>query len=79
MFRLSKNSKFVDDEIKRENLRSENKIKFHCPFTKVEKIRKSPFYTGVDLWNTLRVEHHRAKNQKRFKSLLKTCLNGQCC
>ena len=71
MFRLSKNERFVYHDVKQENLRSENKIKFICPFTKIEKIRKSPFYRGVDLWNTLKVEHHRAENKKRFKSLLK--------
>ena len=74
MFRLSKNESFIDQEIKRENLRSENKLKFICPFTKIEKIRKSPFYRGVDLWNTLKVEHHRAENKKRFKLLLKNSL-----
>ena len=41
---------------------------------KVEKIRKSPFYRGVDLWNTLKVEHHRAENKKRLKLLLKQIL-----
>ena len=70
MYRYSRNNKFVDNTVHRENLRSENKINFVCPFTKVTKIRKSPFYRGVDLWNSLRVEHHRAENKKRFKSLL---------
>ena len=70
MYRYSRNNKFVDNTLHRENLRSENKINFVCPFTKVTKIRKSPFYCGVDLWNSLRVEHHRDENKKRFKSLL---------
>ena len=74
MFRLSKNERFIDHENKRENLRSENKVKFVCPVTKIEKIRKSPFYRGVDLWNTLKVDHHRAENKKRFKLLLKNSL-----
>ena len=71
MYRLSKNENYIDYGIRRGNLRSENKIKFICPFTKIVKIRKSPCYRGVDLWNTLKVQHHRAENKKRFKFLLK--------
>ena len=74
MYRLSKNEKFIDHSFRRENLRSENKLKFICPFTRIVKIRKSPFYRGVDLWNSLKVEHHRAENKKRFKTLLKNNL-----
>ena len=40
MYRLSKNEHFIDNNTKRENLRSENKIKFDCPFTRIAKIRK---------------------------------------
>ena len=64
--------RFIDHTMYRENLHSENKVKFHCPFTRISKIRKSPFYRGVDLWNSLKVAHHRAENKKRFKYLLKT-------
>ena len=71
MFRLSKNDLYVDHSVLRENLRSEDKIKFICPFTRVVKIRKSPFYRGVDLWNSLKVQHHRAANKNKFKNLLK--------
>ena len=71
MYRLSRNDVYIDHSVHRENLRSESKIKFKYPFTKIVKIRKSPFYRGVDLWNSLKVEHHRAENKKRFKSLLK--------
>ena len=66
MYKYSKNTLSVN----RENLRSEGKVKFNCPFTRKSKIRASPFYRGVDLWNSLRVEHHRAENKKRFKNLL---------
>ena len=72
MYRLSKMNRYIDNTVYRENLRSEDKIKFNCPFTKISKIRKSPFYRGVDLWNSLKVEHHRAENKKKFKNLLKT-------
>ena len=64
MYRLSKFEKYIDHTTYRENLRSENKIKFLCQFTKIVKIRKSPFYRGVDLWNSLKVEHHRAEKKK---------------
>ena len=74
MYRYSKNEPFIDSTVSRKNLRSENKIKFKCPFTKTSKIRKSPFYRGVDLWNSLKVEHHRAENKKRFKCLLSQTL-----
>ena len=71
MFRLSKIDRYIDHSVHRENLRSENKIKFKCPFTKIAKIRKSPFYRGVDLCNSLKVQQHRAENKKRFKNLLR--------
>ena len=70
MYRYSKNDLFVKQTANRENMRSEGKIRFNCIFSKVSNIRKSPFYRGVDLWNTLKVSHHRAENKKRFKSLL---------
>ena len=70
MYKYSRNALYVDNSVNRENLRSEGKIKFNCPFTRKSKIRSSPFYRGVDLWNSLRVEHHRAENKKRFKNLL---------
>ena len=60
---------FLYHSVHRENLRSENKIKFKCPFRKIAKIRKSPFYKGVDLWNSLKVQQHRAENKKRFKNV----------
>ena len=74
MYRYSRIEDYIDSTITRENLRSEKKINFKCPFTKIVKIRKSPFYRGVDLWNSLKVEHHRAENKKRFKSLLSKTL-----
>ena len=70
MYRYSRNELFVDTVVNRENLRSANKIKIKCTYTKMANIRKSPFYRGVDLWNSLKVEHHRAENKKRFKTLL---------
>ena len=48
--------------------------KFNCPFTKNVKVRKSPLYRGIDLWNSSKVEHHRAENKKKFKNLLKNTL-----
>ena len=57
-------------------LRSEEKIKFKCPFTKIAQIKKRPFYRGVDLWNSLKVQHHKAENKKRFKNLLKNPPDG---
>ena len=74
MYRLSRNDRYIDHDTRRENLRSANKLRFKCPFTKVVKIRKSPFHRGVDLWNSLKVEHHRAEYKERFKTLLKNSL-----
>ena len=75
----SKNTKFINNTVNRENLRSKGKMKFNCTFTKMVKVRKSPFYRGVDLWSSLRVEHHRAENKKRFTSqLLKTWDGPKC-
>ena len=71
MYRLSKREMYVDHNVCRENSRSENKIKFVCPFTRVSKNKNSPFYRGVDLWNTLTVEQHRAESKKKFKNLVK--------
>ena len=35
------------------SFRIENKVKL-CPFTRITKIKESPFYRGVDLWNSLK-------------------------
>ena len=74
MYRYSRNQLFTDKYINRGYLRSEGKIKFKCTFSRVAKIRNSLFYRGVDLWNLLKVEHHRAENKKRFIKLLKDTL-----
>ena len=59
-------SKFCETFAKVTNSnRSENKIKFKYTFTKISKIRKSPLYSGVDWWNTLKVQHHKAENKKK--------------
>ena len=68
MYRLSRFEHYIDQSTYRANLRSENKIKFNCVLTKISKIRKSPFYRGVDLWNSLKVQHHKAGNKKRLKN-----------
>ena len=73
MFRLSKTDLYIDHSIYCENLRSEDKIKFNCPFTRVAKIRKSPFYRGVDLWNSLKVKQHRAENKKICSEIPPDC------
>ena len=41
---------YLDVRERPANLRSEDKIEFKCPFTKVHKC---PFYNGVDLWNSV--------------------------
>ena len=66
-----KKKRIKNHTVYRENLRSEEKMKFKCPFTKIAKIKKSPFYRGVDFWNSLKVQHHKAENKKRLKNLLK--------
>ena len=66
MYRLSNKDLYVDYNEPRENLRSEGKVKFICSFTRLAKIRKSPFYRGVDLWNSLKVQYHRAENKTKF-------------
>ena len=55
MYKLSKFDRFIDRTMYRDNLRSEQKVKCICPFTRKAKFRKSPFYRGVDLWNSLKV------------------------
>ena len=64
----SKYDRYIDPTKSRDNLHSYNKIKFLCPFTRLTKIRSSPFSRGVDLGNSLRVEHHRAENKQRFNA-----------
>ena len=64
MYRLNKIDRVIDHTMYRESLRRENKIKFHCPLTRIVKIRKSPFYRGVDLWTSFKVEHCRAENKE---------------
>ena len=67
MNRYSRINSCVVHTVNKENLTSQNKIQIECLFTKISKNRKSPFYTGVDLWNSLKVVHHQAENTKRFK------------
>ena len=46
MYRLSKMDRYVDHTMYRENLRSENKVTFLCPFTRMGNIRKSHSMEG---------------------------------
>ena len=45
------------------------------PFPKLSRIRNNPFYRRVDLWNSFRVEHHRAENKKKLKQIIKDRMN----
>ena len=70
MYRLSRNGLYIDQNVYRENHRSEYKIKFKCPFTKIVMSGKALFIGGggVDPWNSLKVEHLRAETKKYSKS-----------
>ena len=53
------------------NLRSSNKVKMKSQFTKLTKVKKSPFYRGIELWDKLPHELQNEPSRIKFKSELK--------
>ena len=74
MYRLNRRGMYIDSIVTRENLRSENRIQFKCPFTKIVKIRKSSFYRGVDIWNSLKYNTIGLKTRKDLSLYYETPL-----
>ena len=70
MYRLSSIDSYLDTSRPGINLRSRNKIKFSVPVTKLTKVKKSPFYRGVSLWDRLMVKTQRATTKVKFKKLI---------
>ena len=53
------------------NLRSSNKVKMKSSFTRLTKVKKSPLYRGLDLWNMLPDELQNEPSKIQFKSEIK--------
>ena len=53
MFNQSHIRENIDHYRPKYILRSNNKIKLKTKFTRITEIQRSPFYRGVNLWNTL--------------------------
>ena len=53
------------------NLLSSNKVKMKSQFTRLTKVKKSPFYIGIELWDKLPHEFQNEPSRIKFKSELK--------
>ena len=65
----SKNLKI--DTVKRK-LRSKKKVHIKKDFTGKTKILKSPYYRGIQLWDSLPSDLQKEKDSRTFKKRLRT-------
>ena len=70
MFNQSQNVENIDSYRPDRTLRSCDKIKLKCNFTRITKIQKSPFYRGVSLWDSLPKELQKEQSRKTFKNII---------
>ena len=49
---------------------SRDKIKLKTNFTRITKIQKSPFYRGVNLWDSLPKELQNEPSNNTFKNIV---------
>ena len=70
MYRLSRIEAYLENKQPEINLRSQHKIEFSIPATKLTKVLKSPFYRGVSLLDRLSLEVQRDPTKVRFKQLI---------
>ena len=52
-------------------LRSSKKVKLKSTFTRLAKVKKSPLYRGLDLWNQLSVQLQTELSKLKFKREIK--------
>ena len=52
-------------------LRSYFKIQIKYNFSSLARVRKSPYYRGVKIWNELPKDDNKGRNKNEFKIVLK--------
>ena len=54
-----------------KNLRSKKKIMLRYNFSNLTKLHNSPFYRGVEIWNTLPESVQKCQSKHEFKKMVK--------
>ena len=70
MFKQSLDSDNIDHYRPECILRSRDKVKLKTRFSRITKIQRSPFYRGVQAWNSLPLEVQNEKNSQAFKNIV---------
>ena len=68
MYIQSKQSVNINDSKVHMSLRSSNKVKLRVDFTRLTKIQRSPYYRGLNLWNSLPESVQKEKSRLKFKA-----------
>ena len=71
MYRHAQTESNLDNYRSEINLRNNRKVKFKIPKNSLTKVKKSPFYQGVKLWNKIGRDVQRATTKVKFKTMLK--------
>ena len=54
-----------------KNLRSKKKVMLKYNFSNLTKLHNSPFYRGVNIWNTLPESIQKCQSKNEFKKMVK--------
>ena len=68
MFVESKNLINIQIKDMSMSLRSSKKLTLKSDFTRLTKIQRSPYYRGLQLWNSLPEDTQNEQNRIRFKA-----------
>ena len=71
MYDQSKDVDNVQENHCKITLRSTNKGKMKSSFTRLTKVIKSPYYRGLELWNSLPKRLQKEPSKIKFKSTIK--------
>ena len=69
---MSRDPKWIDEEVPRPGLRSESKIKLRVPRVRSCGFVNSPLFRGSVLWNNLGDWYQHSKDKLTFKSRIAT-------
>ena len=67
MFGQSRNNDNIKYYRPERVLRSNDKVKLKSKFTRISKIKRSPYYRGISLWNKLPQSMQCEQDKTRFK------------
>ena len=71
MFAQKNNTEYVDTNRPDRLLRNHNGTKFKIKATRNRKVYKSPYYRGVQLWETLPIVTQTLQGKTEFKKGMK--------